>query len=59
MASPDFAPMTLRRVAIMEDRLETLHLALHVTLIVIFVGLMIALYTVREDILKAVKGTNS
>lgn len=55
MTKPDFEPMTLRRVAIIQERQEVLFLALYAAIFVTFVGVMVALYTIREDILGNVK----
>lgn len=56
MSEPDYQPITLRRVAVLSERVEAIYLALHIALVVIFVGILYALYTVREDILNAMKG---
>ena len=55
MTSPDFAPVTLRRVALIQERMETLYSALHIALILVFVGVLCALYTMRSDILEAIE----
>lgn len=53
--APDFAPITLRRIVVMEDRQEAIFNALYIALFTIFLALMYALYTVREDLLKAME----
>lgn len=55
MTKPDFEPMTLRRVALIQKRQEVLFLALYLAIFATFIGVMVALYTLREDILKSVR----
>lgn len=51
----DTSFMTLRRIDMASERMETLHAALYMALLVSFVAVLYALYTVREDILKAIE----
>lgn len=56
MAQPDYSPAIFRRIHVMSERMDMLYTALHFALILIFIGLMVALYTVRQDLLKAIEG---
>jgi hypothetical protein len=53
-ANPDYAPITLRRIELMQGRLEAIYMSLYLSILLIFLALMGALYIVRKDILKAV-----
>lgn len=59
MSAPDSSFMTLRRIDLASERMETLYTALHLALIIVFVGVMYALYTVRKDVLSAIEGNKS
>jgi hypothetical protein len=54
-ANPDYAPITLRRVALLQDRLELIYYSLYVTILLCFLAIMVALHLVRKDILKELK----
>lgn len=58
-AQPDYAPALFRRIHVMSERMDALYTALHFALILVFVALMVALYVIREDILKAVNNGKS
>jgi hypothetical protein len=53
-SNPDYAPITLRRIELMQGRLEAIYMSLYLSILLIFLALMGALYIVRKDILKAV-----
>jgi hypothetical protein len=55
MTNPDYQPLTLRRVALISERLDMVYAAIHVSMVVIFIGVLAALYIVREDILAAIE----
>lgn len=48
--NPDYAPITMRRVMIIQERQERLFYALYAAIFVSFVGIMIALSELRKDI---------
>lgn len=51
MAEPDYSPIVFRRIAALSDRMDMLYTALHLALVVVFVGVMVALYTLRKDLI--------
>jgi hypothetical protein len=53
-SNPDYAPITLRRIEIMQGRLEAIYISLYLSILLIFLAIMGALYIVRKDILKAI-----
>ena len=53
-SNPDYAPITLRRIELMQGRLEAIYMSLYLSALIIFLAIMGALYIVRKDILKAV-----
>jgi hypothetical protein len=55
MTAPDHSFLPLRRLELLSDRMEMLYTALHIALLVSFVAVLYALYTVREDILQAIE----
>lgn len=56
MPEPDYSPALFRRIHVMSERMDMLYTALHLAVILVFAGLMLALYTVRKDLLKAIEG---
>lgn len=46
--------MTLRRVALLQERVDMVYYSLYATMLVCFLGLMVALYSVRKDILNKI-----
>lgn len=54
--TPDYAPITLRRVALLQDATELHYYSLYATILVCFVALMVALYTVKRDIFSRIEG---
>ncbi len=56
MSNPDRSFMTLRRLDLISERMDMLYTALHLALIICFVGVLVALYTIREDLLRAIEG---
>jgi hypothetical protein len=55
MTEPQAAPIIFRRIQVLHERVDAIYMALHIALIIIFAGLMVALWTVREDIIKAIE----
>lgn len=55
MSQPEYAPILFRRIQVASERNEALYAALHIALIVVFMGVMIALWTVRQDLLEAIE----
>lgn len=55
MAVPDYAPALFRRIQVASERSDNLYAALHLALIVVFMGIMIALWTIRQDLLQAIE----
>jgi hypothetical protein len=53
-ANPDYAPITLRRIEIMQGRLEAIYISLYFSALLIFLAIMGGLYIVRKDILKEI-----
>lgn len=55
MNKVDYSFTALRKLTMNAQRQEELYAALHVALIVVFVGVMYALYQVRSDLLEAIE----
>lgn len=51
----DFSFTALRRINMAAERQEQIYVALHIALIVVFCGVLYALYTVRADVLEAIE----
>lgn len=49
--------MVLRRLELATERSELLYSSLYAAILISFVGVLYALYSVRKDILKAVEGS--
>lgn len=55
MNKVDYSFTALRKLALNAQRQEELYAALHLALIVVFIGIMYALYKIRSDILEAIE----
>jgi hypothetical protein len=55
MTAPDHSFLPLRRIDLLSERMDMLYSALYLALMVSFVAILYALYTVREDILQAIE----
>lgn len=56
MPSVDFAPITLRRVVVLQHDAELHYYSLYATILVCFIALMVAIYTVKRDVFAKIEG---